>query len=146
MEISRFTEIATSPDKIWPFFVEPEKILKWYSTFKKFEYTSTQHDGIGTTFYIVEKPGGPTIKANFVVTEWEKDKKLAFKMTSGTGVKSYIQKWTLEPIPAGTKFTFLEDFELPFGVIGKLIVRLGKSLSERHIRKMIRTLKQLAVA
>lgn len=146
MEVSRFTEIATSPDKIWPFLVEPEKIRQWYSSLKKFEYTGTQRDGIGTTFYLEEKAAGQTMKINFIVTEWVKDKKIAFKMTSGSGVKGYEQTWTLQPIPPGTKFVYTEKVELPFGFIGKLIGKLASRLSERQLKKMLRTLKRLAIA
>ena len=86
------------------------------------------------------------MKLNFVVNEWIKDKIIAFKMASGTGVKSYEQEWTLELIPAGTKFTFYEKVELPFGIIGKLIGKLMSGISERHVKKMLRTLKRTAIA
>ncbi len=29
MKVQRSIEIAAPPEKIWPFLVEPEKILKW---------------------------------------------------------------------------------------------------------------------
>jgi carbon monoxide dehydrogenase subunit G len=51
MKLQRSIEIAASPEKIWPFLVEPEKIMKWFTFLKKFEYTSTQKSGAGTTFY-----------------------------------------------------------------------------------------------
>ena len=71
MKVQRPIEIAAPPEKIWPFMVEPEKILKWCITFRKFEYTSEQRSGEGTTFYIEEKAGPtPLMKLNFTVTEW----------------------------------------------------------------------------
>jgi len=39
MRVERSVEIAAPPEKIWPFLVEPEKILEWCITFEKFEYT-----------------------------------------------------------------------------------------------------------
>ena len=37
MRVQRSIEIAAPPAKIWPFLVEPEKVLKWCITLEKFE-------------------------------------------------------------------------------------------------------------
>ena len=125
MRVQRSIEIAAPPGKIWPFLIEPEKILKWCITFRRFEYTGEQRSGVGTTLYIEEKAGPmPLMKLNFAVTEWAENERLAFRMTSGSGVKSYEQSWTIETIPSGSRFTFIENVELPFGIIGKLMDRL----------------------
>ncbi len=147
MRVQRSIEIAAPPEKIWPFMVEPEKNLKWCITFKKFEYTNEQRSGVGTTFYIEEKAGPmPLMKLNFVVTEWVENERLAFRMTSGSGVKSYEQGWTVTPTPYGSRFTFMEEVELPFGVIGKLIGLVGQRSSHATVKKMLVILKSLAEA
>ena len=146
MKVQRSIEIAVPPEKIWPFLVEPEKILQWCITFKKFEYTGEQRGGAGTTFYVEEKAGGPLMKLNFKVTEWVENERLAFSMTSGTGVRSYEQRWTLEATPSGSAFTFAEQVGLPFGVIGRLIGAVVKRSSEARVKEMLTKLKGLAEA
>ena len=147
MRVQRSIEIAALPEKIWPFLVEPENILKWFITFKKFEYTSEQHSGVGIPFYVEEKAGPmPLMKLNFVVTEWVENERLAFTMVSGSGVKRYEQRWTVETIPSGSRFTFMENFELPFGIIGKLIGIVGQRSAEAHGKKYLVKLKSLAEA
>ena len=127
--------------------VEPEKILKWCITFKKFEYTGDQRSGVGTPFYIEEKSGPmPLMKLNFTVTEWAENERLAFSLTSGTGVKGYEQRWIAEATPTGSRFTFMEDVELPFGIIGKLIGLVGQNMSKATAGKMLVILKSLAEA
>ena len=78
MKIQRSIEIAAPPEKIWPFLVEPEKILQWCITFIKFEYTAEKRTGVGATFYLEEKAGGPLMKLNFKIIEWLKNEKIAF--------------------------------------------------------------------
>jgi uncharacterized protein YndB with AHSA1/START domain len=146
MEARDSIEIAAPPAKIWPVLVEPEKILQWCLTFKKFEYTGDRHSGPGTTFYVEEKSTGPLMKLNFKVDEWEENRKIAFSMTSGNVVKSYMQAWTIEPLPSGSRFSFVERFELPYGFIGKIIESMGRGSSEATIKKMLATLKSLAEA
>jgi uncharacterized protein YndB with AHSA1/START domain len=147
MRMQRSIHIAAPPEKIWPFLVEPEKILKWCITFKKFEYTGDQHSGIDTPFYVEEKAGPmPLMKLNFKIREWVENERIAFSMTSGSGVKDYEQGWTIRAIPSGSTFTFMEDIELPFGIIGKLIGLVGKNMSKATAGQMLVILKSLAEA
>lgn len=146
MKIQKAIEIHAPPEKIWPFFVEPEKVLQWYSTFRKFEYTGSQHSGVGTPVYIEEQAGGPLMKLNFEATEWEQNTKLALQMVSGSGVKSYHQIWLLENIPSGSRFTFTEEIELPMGIIGKLLGLIAQKMSEATVDKIQFKLKTLAEA
>ena len=146
MKVQGSIDIAAPPQKIWPYLVEPEKIMKWVVTYQKFEYTGAQRSGVGATFYLEEKGGGPLLKANFTVTDWVENQRLASKMTSGNFVKGYDQRMTLEAIPSGSRFTFAEDVKLPYGPIGSLIGFFGKSSSQAHVKEMLGKLKSLAEA
>ena len=146
MRVERSVEITVPPEKIWPFLVEPEKILKWCITLDKFQYTGEQRSGAGTTFYFEEKAAGKIMKLNFVVTEWVDNRIIAFSMTSGNMVKGYDQKWTVEPGPSGSTFTFMENVELPYGVIGKIMGVFTRASSEAHVKEMLVKLKSLAEA
>ena len=146
MKVQGSIDITAPPPKVWPFLVEPEKIMKWVFTYQKFEYTGDKRPGPGATFYLEEKGGGPLIKANFTITDWVENQKLASKMTSGNFVKAYEQKMTLEAVPSGSRFTFVEDVKMPYGPIGSMIGFLGKSSSQGHVKEMLAKLKGLAEA
>ena len=101
MKIQKTIEINAAPEAIWPYFVEPKKVLRWYSTFRKFVYPSAQQSVAGTPIYIEEQAGGPLMKLHFEAVEWQQNEKLALQMVSGSGVKSYKQVWLLEAVPTG---------------------------------------------
>jgi uncharacterized protein YndB with AHSA1/START domain len=146
MKIQRSIEIDVPPEKIWPFLIEPEKIMKWFNLLQKFEYTGEQHSGVGTRFYYEEKSGGQLLKLHYVVTEWVENQKLAFGVTSGS-LKKDDQVWSIETTPSGSRFTMFEDLEMPMGIIGKIIGALfGKSMIGKNIEKIIANLKGLAEA
>jgi len=42
-------------------------------------------------------------------------------MTSGTFAKGYEQTWAIDATPPGSRFAFMEQVKLPYGVIGKII-------------------------
>ena len=146
MRVQKSIDIGVPPEKVWPFFVEPEKVLQWCITFKKYEYTSSRYSGLDTPIYIEEQAGGPLMKMNFIITNCKENQLLALQMVSGTGVKAYKQDWSLEAIPSGCKFTFAEEVELPYGIIGKLLGRLMEGTSAATVDKMLNRLKTLAEA
>jgi hypothetical protein len=86
------------------------------------------------------------MKMDFKITECRENEKLGLRMVSGTGVKAYEQSWSLEPIPSGSRFTFSEDIELPYGVIGKLLGLILEPMSAGTVDKMLAKLKTLAEA
>jgi uncharacterized protein YndB with AHSA1/START domain len=146
MEVHRSVEIAAPPERIWPLLVEPDNVLKWWSTLKVFRYTDGDRRGRGARVYAEEEGPGMLMKLNFEITDWVENRALSLHMTSGTGVKGYDQKWTVEPVPAGSRFTFEEHIELPYGILGRLIGRVGQRSSEGHLKEMLAKLKTLAEA
>ncbi|UCB42688.1 MAG: SRPBCC family protein [Dehalococcoidales bacterium] len=142
MRIQRSVEIAAPPEKIWPFLVEPDKIMQWFTLLKKFEYTSEQRTGVGTTFYYEENTGLMLAKLNYKVTEWVENERLAFSMTSGPS-KRDDQVWAIEAIPSGSRFTLTEDYEMPWAILGKMIVALVGRMIGRRIQEIIDNLKRL---
>jgi uncharacterized protein YndB with AHSA1/START domain len=146
MKLSGSIEIAAPPEKIWPYLVEPEKILEWYFPLEEFQYTSEQRAGVGTTFYYVEASPVGSVKLNFTVTEWVENRRIAFRMTSGDFLKAAEQSWTVEPTPSGSMFTFDEEGEFPYGLIGKLMALFARMGSQANVRKMLTRLKSLAEA
>ena len=147
MRVESSVEIAVPPEKVWPFLIEPEKVLQWCITFQKFEYTGEQRSGVGTPLYIEERVSPmPLMKLNFRVTDWVENEKLAFSLMSGNLTKGYDQSWTVKAIPSGCNFTFQEDFTMPFGILGKLLGVVGRSSSEAHAKEMLSKLKSLVEA
>lgn len=144
MKIQRSVEINAPPEKVWPFMIEPEKIMKWFTLLLKFEYTGDKSSGVGATFYYEEKSGGQLLKLNYVVTEWTENKRLAFSVTSGS-LKKDDQVWSIEATASGSKFTMFEDLEMPMGIIGKIIGALfGEAMIGGNMKKILANLKSLA--
>ena len=146
MRIEKSIEIAAPPERIWPFLIDPEKVLQWSITFRTFQYIGEQRRGVGTPLYIEEKATGPLMKMNFEVTEWVENERIRLKMISGAPLKSYEQLWTLSATTSGSEFTFLEEIVFPLGIIGKLIGLVGQASSEKFVTEIQSKLKSLAEA
>ena len=146
MEVHQSIEVAAPPERIWPLLVEPDNVLKWYPTLSRYEYEDAGKRGPGARVYAEEKASGMLMKLHFEIADWVENRALSLHMTSATGVKGYDQRWAVEPLPAGSRFSFEEHVELPYGVLGRLIGKVGQRSSEGHVREMLVKLKALAEA
>ena len=144
MRIERSIEISASPEKIWPFLVEPEKIMQWFTLLKKFEYTGEQRSGVGTPFYYEEKNGPMLMKLSYEVTEWVENERLVFRMTSGpASTRRDDQVWSIEATPSGSRFTCTEEFEMPWGVLGRMLSALMVGMIGKRIQEIMVNLKHV---
>ena len=144
MKVEKSIQISATPEKIWPFLVQPEKVVTWFDSFKKCEYTSEKHSGIGTGYYVEEKVPGPLRKINFKVVNWDENKRLTLKMASGKNVSSYEIRWSLEEAPPTTTFHFVEDVGMPFGIVGKILGKIGQGTADKMVESMLIKLKKLS--
>lgn len=145
MNVHRSIEIAATPEHVWPLLVEPDKVMHWYTTLDDFKYVDERR-GPGARVHLEERAIGPKLKIDFEASEWVDNRLLALHMTSGSGVKAYDQRWSLEPLASGCRFTFDEHVELPFGPLGRLMGAVAQRTSEAHVTEMLAALKGLAEA
>lgn len=141
MKINRSIVINAAPEKIWPFLVEPEKILKWSFTLESFEYGNSQKGGKNSTFRFVDKGAVHKVEVNCVISEWIENKEISFKMISGTHFKSYEATWLIEYGEGGSTFCFEEKTKMPYGIIGKLAGILSERRASAVVGDMLERLK-----
>ena len=146
MQVERSIVMAATPAQIWPFFVDPDKVLQWSITFRAYQFVGDQKRGAGTRLYIEEKASGPLMKMDFEITEWVENERIRLKMVSGAPLTSYEQVWTLVPAEAGTAFTFFEEIVFPLGILGKLMGAVGQGRSSKLVAEMQSKLKSLVEA
>jgi hypothetical protein len=141
MMIYKRIELDAIPKKIWPFLVDPEKILKWCFTLKSFEYTSSQQGGKDATFRYIDKGAVHKVEVNCVITNWIENQLVSFKMTSGTYFKSYEGSWLIEPAQEKSTFCFEEKTKMPYGIIGKLVGIFSERRAAAVVDDMLKRLK-----
>ena len=144
MDVHRSIDIAARPEQVWPFLVEPDKVLRWFVGLKEFRYLEGGPRGSGTHVHMEEKAIGPLLKEDFEVTEWVENRRLRFHMTSGSGVRADDQLWSLDPIADGCRFTFDERVELPYGPLGRVLGAVGQRSLRSHVAEMLTRLKGVA--
>lgn len=120
MLVSMSVAIEAPPEAVWPYLVEPEKAMAWFTALKKYEWGSAER-GVGARFYWFEEASGRQYNIHFVTTAWEPNRVFGYRMTEGDFFKSYDERWVIDPTPNGSRFTFNDHIEFPYGPFGKLI-------------------------
>jgi uncharacterized protein YndB with AHSA1/START domain len=145
MQMTMSVDIDAPPEKVWPFLVEPDKAMQWYTMLKKFEYTSDE-TGLDSTFYWEEEVRGKIYSNHFRTTEWVEHRVFAFEMTEGNFFKSYTERWEIVPTSTGCKFSFNDSLEFPYGLWGKVMGFFGERMAKKSSEMILQNMKRLAEA
>ena len=122
-KITKSIEIEASPEKVWAFLTNIEKINETAKGFAEYTQTSKGPMGVGSTVHVISKAGGSQIEADMEVTEFEKNKKFTMR-TVGASKFKMEQIITLEPTAKGTKAAFNANYTMPYSILGKIVDKL----------------------
>ena len=142
MLVSMSVDIAAPPEAVWPYLVEPEKTTAWFTMLKKFEWTS-EPGGVGSTFYWFEEAAGREYNIYFETTEWEPNRVFGYRMTEGDFFKSYDERWVIDETDGGSRFTFNDHIEFPYGPIGKVIGWFAARNARKEGGEILANLKRM---
>lgn len=122
-KVTKSIEIEASPEKVFAFALDMEKYNEIVKGFSEVETTSKGPIGVGTTMHFTSKAGGQQGEFDMEITEFEKNKKISGHTIGASRVKMKYSQ-TFEPTAKGTKFTFTNDYELPYSILGKVVDKL----------------------
>ena len=141
-KVTKSIEIEASPEEVFSFCMDMEKMNKALTGLIEAEYTSKGPVGVGTTSHHIGKVGGQNLEWDQEITEFVKNKKYS-SHTIGASKSKMVNSWTFEPTAKGTKWTMTMDYEVPYSVLGKVIdkLKVGKDI-ERSMGKMLANVKK----
>jgi len=136
--IEKSIEINASPEKVWT-FVNWDYVPEMFESVKKVEWTSEEHNKLGSTLHFTSSMAGINNEADAEITEWTTNEKASWRTTSGNPTMLFTA--TLAPTRNGTTVTFVVDYEVPYSVLGKIIdkLRIHKGMEkdgENALKKM----------
>ncbi len=137
-------EVINRPvEEVFAYTANPENDPQWQSGIEEARLTSDGPLGKGSTAREVIRFLGRRMDIEFLITEYEQDKKLSVKTTGGP--VSFEQTATYEPVDGGTRLNFTMEgdakgfFKLADPLLARMVKRqvqgdLGnlKDLMEEH--------------
>ena len=143
MDVTMSIDIEAPPERVWEFLVEPDKAKAWFHALETYEWTSKQ-SGVDSTFHWLERSGGREYSLDFKTTEWDPPHVFGFSLVSGDFFKSYDERWEIEAADAGSRFTFNDRIEFPYGPLGSVIGWFAARQAQDTGKQALAELKRLA--
>jgi carbon monoxide dehydrogenase subunit G len=117
------TDIPRPPEEVWADVEQLETHVEWMADAERIDFDGEQRRGVGTTMRVLTKVGPLQTVDIIRVTGWDPPRSIAVRhegLVTGSG------EFTLEPIPAGTRFVWSEDLAMPWyfgGPVGAFVAR-----------------------
>jgi uncharacterized membrane protein len=122
-KVTKSIEIEASPEKVFNFINDMEKINEANKGSMQGEYISKEPIGVGSTLHFVGKAGGSQAEFDMEITEFVKNEKVAMHTIGGSKFK-FSGSRTLEPTAKGTKLTTTMEYEVPYSILGRIVDKL----------------------
>ena len=133
-KITKSTEIAVSPETVFAFVISDKMNDVWKEWYDA-KWTSEGPVGVGSIGHFVGNPNFLKGEWDMEVTEFVKNKKMTMRTIGKSPMKATVSM-VVEPTAKGTKATYIDDYEVPYSVLGKLIdkLKVRKDMEKVHIQ------------
>jgi hypothetical protein len=138
--IEKSIEIRAPPEKAWE-MLALDRWSEWqvgsFLDTKDMKFTSEVHTPedkyrVGASAFPSAHP-----KADFKVTESIENEKITYLHERSPMI--YI----LKPTDEGTRLTYVVEYEMPWGILGKFLFGLLRGMGERDVEKGLEKLKSI---
>lgn len=141
-KVTKSIELEASPEKVFAFINDMEKMNAVNKGSSEGEYTSKGPVGVGSTLHFVGKAGGSQSEWDMEITEFEKDRKVAMRTIGASKFRMSAFR-TIEPMAKGSKLTIAMDYEVPYSILGKIVDRLRVSKDiEKQSERTLQSIKK----
>jgi len=151
--VEKSIEIKAPPEKVWE-MLALDRLLEWQLGFdkaKSIEYTSEvgtpkEKYRVGASAHGIPKKQGESIKLIFEIKESLENEKITHLIYEKLflGTFTVLAKYTLEPVDAETKFTYVGDYEMPWSIFGKFLDKLFiHRIAKKELRTELENLKSI---
>ncbi len=110
--------IRAAPERVWQVISDLPAQAAWMVDVRQLEVTSAQRSGVGAVIKVTsELFGQPVIRDSMRITAWEPPYRFDVEhigQFSGSG------SFSIEAVPGGSVFSWIEDFKPPLGRLGEI--------------------------
>jgi len=140
LHIITSVDIARPPEVVWPYLVDWERLDRWMREASNVVVVSPHREGVGVEAEATVRIGGIGTRDRIRVTGWEPPAILEIAhlgWVSGTGYQE------LSPTERGTHVFWRETLEPPWGLIGRIGMRVFAPLMRRTFQRDLELLRVL---
>ena len=139
MRVAARTILPISPEDAWRIITAWEDQARWMKDVYAVRVPSDHREGLGVRLAARTRVFGVPLFTDWLeVTLWEPPRRL---VVAHQGFVRGVGRWTLDPDPSGTRFTWLEDVSLPVPLLGELALFVYRPFMHRLMRGALANLQ-----
>lgn len=146
--IERSVHIDERPEEVFRILTDLKLIPRW-AVIAQDTYVRPESDltGVGQEFHWTIHVAGVDLETDWVVTEYESGRSVAYKVQSAHEGRLEMRQRVLDAGDGGSRVELEVDYDLPYGFLGEA---LDRALVERRnqgvLERSLRNLKELVEA
>jgi uncharacterized protein YndB with AHSA1/START domain len=133
-------DIARRPEAVWPFLVDWERLDGWMAEARDFRVIGSAREGVGVEAEATVSIAGITTRDRIRVTRWQPPWVLEMEHSGWVTGTGYMELTRGE---RGTHLFWREELTPPWGLAGRIGMRLVAPLMRRAFRRDLALLKEL---
>ncbi|MGQ0669654.1 MAG: SRPBCC family protein [Actinomycetota bacterium] len=139
MRVAARIILPVPPEDAWRIITAWEDQARWMKDVYAVRVPSDHREGLGVRLAARTRVFGVPLFTDWLeVTLWEPPRRL---VVAHQGFVRGVGRWTLDPDPSGTRFTWLEDVSLPVPLLGELALFVYRPFMRRLIRGALANLQ-----
>ena len=143
IEVRTSVDIDAPPERVFETAVDPCRLEDWVTTHRSLVDEPEGELGEGTTFRQKLKVAGLSFKVTWRITKIDRPRRVEWE-GEGPGGSSAHVSYSMEPRDGGTRFDYVNVFELPGGKLAaKAAGLVGEEKGREEAERSLANLKAL---
>lgn len=142
MKVQRTVDVAAPPERVYDVIMDPRCLEQWVTIHSSLEDAPSGQLESGSRLTQRLELAGRCFTVRWTVVENDAARRVVWEgrgpMRSHAGVT-----YELEPVGAGTRFTYLNEFALPGGPLGRVAEPVVKRVTAGELDRSLDRLKAL---
>lgn len=141
MRVAGQIDISASPEQVWEFITDPERVLHFMAGITRWEVCGDDPTGVGARYRMLMRVGSAEVGGTVEVVEYDEPRDMAWNSVTGVDQRG---RWRVRERAAGRTHV---EFRLSYGVAGAGILgyvseRLSAPTVQGNIRRSLQQLKR----
>jgi carbon monoxide dehydrogenase subunit G len=142
MKVERSVEVAAPPEHLYELVMDPRRLDEWVTIHHHLEGSPPARLERGSTLTQCLKLAGRRFKVRWTVVENDPQRRVVWEGKGPVASHARVE-YGFAPNGDGTRFSYMNQFDLPGGPLGRLAGRTLKRVTVRELDGSLERLKKL---
>ncbi|MGH2763615.1 MAG: SRPBCC family protein [Thermoleophilaceae bacterium] len=142
MKVERTVEIAAPPERVYEVVMDPARLEEWVTIHHHLEDAPSGPLEHGSKLTQCLKLAGKKFRVRWTVVENEPYRRVVWEGRGPVGSHAHIE-YGFSAEDGATDFSYMNEYELPGGRLGKLAGRSLARIAQRELEATLQRLKSL---